>query len=125
MDDHVSSINLHREINMQQLTNAGQNIVSDIARRYNLSQDAIIHMLVAVNNGAGSMAQFYCPELGGNGQWMRGGMTMVGDMFNHALKAKSRLGKTGAKLIDLALGFTPLDRLLTDKDRADPSLLEI
>jgi len=71
---------------MQQLTNAGQNIVSDIARRYNLSQDAVIHMLVAVNNGSGSMAQFNCPELGGGGQWMRGGMTMVGDMFNHGLK---------------------------------------
>jgi len=71
---------------MQQLTNAGQNVVDDIARRYNLSQDAVIHMLVAVNNGGGSMAQFSCPELGGSGQWMRGGMTMVGDMFNHGLK---------------------------------------
>jgi hypothetical protein len=28
------------------------------------------------------MAQFFHPELGGGGQWMRGGMTMVGDMFN-------------------------------------------
>lgn len=71
---------------MQQLTLAGQNIVGDIARRYNLSQDAVIHMLIAVNNGGGSMAQFNCPELGGNGQWMRGGMTMVGDMFNYGLK---------------------------------------
>jgi hypothetical protein len=26
--------------------------------------------------------------LGGNGQWMLGGMTMVGDMFNYGLKAK-------------------------------------
>jgi hypothetical protein len=71
---------------MQQLTDAGQNIVGDIARRYNLSQDAVVQMLVAVNNGGGSMAQFYCSELGGGGQWMRGGMTMVGDMFNHGLK---------------------------------------
>lgn len=71
---------------MQQLTSAGQNIVGDIARRYNLSQDAVTQMLVAVNNGGGSMAQFYCSELGGGGQWMRGGMTMVGDMFNHGLK---------------------------------------
>lgn len=72
---------------MQLLTPAGQNIVSDIARRYNLSQDAVIHMLIAVNNGAGSMAQFNCWELGGSGQWMRGGMTMVGDMFNSGLRA--------------------------------------
>jgi len=43
-------------------------------------------MLIAVNNGSGTMAQFNCPELGGGGQWMRGGMTMVGDMFNNGLK---------------------------------------
>ena len=34
------------------------------------------------------MAQFTHPELGGSGQWMQGGMTMVGDMFNNALKAQ-------------------------------------
>lgn len=72
---------------MQQLTQAGKNLVSDIARRYNLSEDAVTHMLIAVNTGGGSMAQFNCYELGGSGQWMRGGMTMVGDMFNYGLKA--------------------------------------
>lgn len=72
---------------MQNLTPAGQNVVSNLAQRYGVSQDAIVHMLVAVNNGGGTMAQFNCPELGGSGQWMRGGMTMVGDMFNYGLKA--------------------------------------
>lgn len=72
---------------MQKLTAVGNNIVSDMAARYGLSQDAVIHMLVAVNNGGCTMAQFNCPELGGSGQWMRGGMTMVGDMFNYGLKA--------------------------------------
>ncbi len=71
---------------MQNLTNEGQQFVNDISARYNLSADAVLHMLSAVNNGAGSMAQFNCPELGGSGQWMRGGMTMVGDMFNNGLK---------------------------------------
>ncbi|MEY4589767.1 MAG: hypothetical protein RL497_1843 [Pseudomonadota bacterium] len=71
---------------MQQLTQAGQNFVNSLAQRYNLSADAVVHMLVAVNNGGGSMAQFNCPELGGGGQWMQGGMTMVGDMFNNGLK---------------------------------------
>jgi hypothetical protein len=33
------------------------------------------------------MAQFNHPDLGGSGQWMQGGMTMVGDMFNYSLKA--------------------------------------
>ena len=72
---------------MRQLTQEGQRAVADIAGRYQLSAEAIQHMLNAVNNGAGSMAQFNCPELGGSGQWMRGGMTMVGDMFNHGLKS--------------------------------------
>jgi len=72
---------------MQNLTPVGQNIVADIAARYHLSTDAVTHMLIAVNNGGGTMAQFNSPELGGSGQWMRGGMTMVGDMFNHGLQA--------------------------------------
>ena len=72
---------------MQNLTQDGQNLVNSLSRRYNLSFDAVMHMLIAVNNGSGSMAQFNCPELGGGGQWMRGGMTMVGDMFNYGLKS--------------------------------------
>ncbi len=71
---------------MQALTPQGQNLVNDISNRYGLSHDSTVRMLIAVNNGGGSMAQFSCPELG-SGQWMRGGMTMVGDMFNHGLKA--------------------------------------
>ena len=71
---------------MQNLTPVGQQIVNDLSGRYNLSYDAVMHMLIAVNNGAGTMAQFNCPELGGGGQWMAGGMTMVGDMFNYGLK---------------------------------------
>jgi len=71
---------------MQQLTQAGEQAVQALAQRYSISADAVRTMLVAVNQGGGSMAQFYVPELGGGGQWMRGGMTMVGDMFNHGLK---------------------------------------
>ena len=71
---------------MQKLTDIGEKFVNEIASRYGLSHDAVIHMLVAVNNGGCSMAQFNCSELGGSGQWMRGGMTMVGDMFNNGLK---------------------------------------
>jgi len=71
---------------LQKLTQEGQNLVNDLSNRYNLSQDAVIHMIIAVNNGGGTMAQFNSPELGGSGQWMQGGMTMVGDMFNYGLK---------------------------------------
>jgi len=72
---------------MQDLTTAGNQAVESLAQRYGLSTDAVRTMLSAVNAGGGTMAQFYHPELGGGGQWMRGGMTMVGDMFNHGLKA--------------------------------------
>lgn len=71
---------------MQKLTPEGQNLVNNLSIKYNLSAEAIIHMIGAVNNGGGSMAQFNSPELGGSGQWMQGGMTMVGDMFNNGLK---------------------------------------
>ena len=71
---------------MQQLTPEGQDLVNDLSNRYNLSTDTVIYMIGAVNNGGGTMAQFSSPELGGGGQWMKGGMTMVGDMFNNGLK---------------------------------------
>ncbi|MDC0535585.1 SHOCT domain-containing protein [Francisellaceae bacterium] len=72
---------------MRKLTQQSQQAINDIANRYGLSQDAVLHMLDAVIAGGGTMAQFNCPELGGGGQWMQGGMTMVGDMFNNGLKA--------------------------------------
>ncbi len=50
---------------------------------------AVATMLDAVVNGnGGGMAQFGHPEFGGSGQWMRGGMTMIGDMFNNTLKGR-------------------------------------
>jgi hypothetical protein len=62
--------------------------IAEIAQRHGLSQDAVLAMLVALRTGGGTMAQFSIPELGGSGQWMRGGMTMVGNMFDNALKAR-------------------------------------
>lgn len=71
---------------MQKLTNEGLQIVNDLSQRYGFSTDAVTHMLFAVLNGNGSMAQFNHPEFAGSGQWMRGGMLMLGDMFNYSLK---------------------------------------
>jgi hypothetical protein len=73
---------------MQSLTEAGKQKISDLAQRYGVSADAVMALLQALIHGNGAMAQFNHPELGGSGQWMRGGMIMVGDMFNNALKAK-------------------------------------
>lgn len=71
---------------MKQLTPEGQQIINNIAQRYNFSPDAVFSMLQSVINGNGSMAQFNHPEFGGSGQWMKGGMIMLGDMFNNNLK---------------------------------------
>ena len=71
---------------MKTLTQEGQKKIDDIAARYELSKDSVLSMLDAVIKGNATMAQFNIPELGGSGQWMKGGMTMVGDMFNRTLK---------------------------------------
>lgn len=73
---------------MQQLTPEGQQVVNDLSQRYGFSADAVTHMMFAVLNGNGSMAQFNHPEFGGSGQWMQGGMLMLGDMFNYSLKGQ-------------------------------------
>lgn len=80
--------NFQLEIAMQQLTSQGQMIVNDLATRHGFSTDAVTHMLFAVLNGNGSQAQFCHGEFGGAGQWMRGGMIMLGDMFNNYLKGR-------------------------------------
>ena len=72
---------------MQKLTPEGQQTINNIAQRYGISAESVSTVLNAVSNGGGTAAQFYCPELGGGAQWMQGGMTMVGDMFNYGLKS--------------------------------------
>ncbi len=73
---------------MPELTPNGQKIVNDLATRHGFSAEAVTQMLIAVIHGNGGMAQFSHPEFGGSGQWMRGGMSMIGDMFNNTLKAR-------------------------------------
>jgi len=62
--------------------------LDEIARRNGFSVEAAQTMLDALIAGNGTMAQFSHREFGGAGQWMRGGMTMLGDMFNHDLKRR-------------------------------------
>jgi hypothetical protein len=94
---------------MQQLTAIAEQAVQDLAQRYRISTDAVRTMLSAVSAGGGTMAQFYIPELGGGGQWMRGGMTMVGDMFNSGLQATvSNLCSELSTLLGSQQVFVPL-----------------
>ncbi len=71
-----------------ELSEHGQQLVSSLASRTGFSPEAVKQLLLALQRGNGSMAQFSHPELGGSGQWARGGMLMIGDMFNDALKAR-------------------------------------
>jgi hypothetical protein len=96
---------------MQELTSNGNAAVENLAARYNVSADAVRTLLFAVSAGGGTMAQFYHPELGGGGQWMAGGMTMVGDMFNHGLQALvSGLCSELSNLLSSQQVFQPVPR---------------
>lgn len=59
-----------------------------LAERHGVSLEAVRHLLRALQAGQGNMAQFDHADLGGFGQWSRGGMVMVGRMNDHALKAQ-------------------------------------
>ena len=73
---------------MEILSEQGQEIARAAAARHGVSPEAAGELLRALALGGGTQAQFSHPELGGMGQWSRGGMLMIGDMFNNALKAK-------------------------------------
>lgn len=73
---------------MPQLTAEGRRELEALAERQGFSPAAAEAMLAALVAGHGSQAQFNHPELGGLGQWSRGGMLMIGDMFNNGLKAR-------------------------------------
>lgn len=65
-----------------------QQLIRDLAQRHAVSDDAVMSLFRALSATGGASAQFNHPELGGFGQWMQGGMTQVGDMFNSTLRAK-------------------------------------
>ncbi len=73
---------------MEFLSAHGQSVARDVAGRHGVSVDAVVVLLRALAQGQGNQAQFNHPDLGGMGQWSRGGMIMVGDMFNNGLKAR-------------------------------------
>ncbi|WP_232628298.1 SHOCT domain-containing protein [Methylobacterium sp. Leaf118] len=59
-----------------------------LADRHGVSLEGVRHLVRALEAGHGNMAQFDHPDLGGFGQWSRGGMVMIGRMNDHALKAR-------------------------------------
>jgi Short C-terminal domain len=71
---------------MQEFTPEGLRVMEDVARRHAVSLEAAVTIMRALALSNGTQAQFNHPDLGGMGQWSQGGMIMVGDMFNNALK---------------------------------------
>ena len=67
-------------------TDASFQNMTNIANRYGISVNAVTDLTQTLMRSNGTMAQFNIYELGGGGQWMQGGMTMIGDMFNNQLK---------------------------------------
>jgi hypothetical protein len=63
-------------------------MIDALAARHQVSRAVVRILRDAVARGRGRMAQFSHPEIGGQGQWIAGGMTMIGDMFNQSLRAK-------------------------------------
>ena len=85
----------------EMLTDAGRADVEALAWRHGVGTGAIDVLLRALERGGGEQAQFSHPELGGMGQWSRGGMIMVGDMFDNTLKARvAELCRDTAALLD-------------------------
>ncbi len=61
--------------------------IKEIASKYEVSEGTVRTLLEGLKASNGRQVQFNIRELGGMGQW-QSGMVMVGDMFNHGLKAK-------------------------------------
>jgi len=94
---------------MPQWTKEGEKLVCEVASRYGTSPESVSMMLDSILRGNGTMAQFNIYELGGCGQWMRGGMTMVGDMFNYQLKSKvdGICGELSSAIVEQNLQVVP------------------
>ncbi|MES1931724.1 hypothetical protein T35B1_03886 [Salinisphaera shabanensis T35B1] len=73
---------------MASTTSTSEPRLEALAQRYGFSVEAAHVLNKAVMQGHGNMASFNHPELGGAGQWMRGGLLMIEDAFNHELKAR-------------------------------------
>jgi hypothetical protein len=71
---------------MWNLTPDGLRMVAEVASRHGVSLEAAFAVLDSLALSNGAQAQFNHPDLGGMGQWSRGGMIMIGDMFNQGLK---------------------------------------
>lgn len=62
-------------------------LIRTLAQQHGISEGAVEALWLAVQAGNGTAAQFSHPELGGMGQWMAGGMVMIGDFSKTHLQS--------------------------------------
>jgi hypothetical protein len=62
--------------------------IAAIAERNGVSREAVEAAREALERGGGTMAQLSHADFGGMAQWSKGGMSMVGDLFDSALKGR-------------------------------------
>ena len=94
-----------------------------LAKQHDFSAQAVAVMRDALVQGNGRLAQFDHPEFGGAGQWMQGGMIMIGAMFDNQLKRRvdalcSALSAWLAQQPAATEGHAA-DRPIRDADRQD------
>ena len=106
---------------MQSPNGRDRQLFEKLAARYGFSPDGVASMLASVAVGNGRMAQFDHPDFGGRGQWMRGGMTMVADMFDSSLKARVSGLCSDLAEVPAAAETTPQ----AAADRTNPTAAEI
>lgn len=64
-----------------------EEVIRELASEHGVTLGTVAMLLHGLQATGGNQVQFNIPELGGMGQWQPS-MVMVGDMFNHELKAK-------------------------------------
>ena len=67
--------------------NSNDALIPQIANRHQVSEGAVSAALSALQHGGGTMAPVLPSRFRRMAQWSKGAMSMVGDMFNSALKA--------------------------------------
>jgi hypothetical protein len=105
---------------MSELTDQGRRVVEQAAQDHGFRQDAVRKLLAALEAAGGAQVQFDDPELGGLGQWSAGGMIMIGDMFNDALK--HRVANLCADLAARLRGDALFARTSAGRSRAGSSM---
>lgn len=64
-----------------------EEVIRELASEHTVTLSTVATLLHGLQATGGNQVQFNISELGGMGQWQPS-MVMVGDMFNHELKAK-------------------------------------